>query len=44
LPALQALEAARVEHAGALVSGPFMRLWPHVHQTDGFFAAIWQKR
>ena len=44
LPALQALDAARVEHAGALVSGPFMRLWPHVHQTDGFFAAIWQKR
>jgi 16S rRNA (cytosine967-C5)-methyltransferase len=44
LPALQALEAARVDDAAAMVSGPFMRLWPHVHRTDGFFAAVWQKR
>ncbi len=44
LPALTALEAARVEGAAALVSGPFLRLWPHRHQTDGFFAAVWQKR
>jgi 16S rRNA (cytosine967-C5)-methyltransferase len=22
----------------------FLRLWPHVHQTDGFFAAIWQRK
>ena len=21
----------------------FLRLWPHRHQTDGFFAAVWQK-
>ncbi len=21
----------------------YLRLWPHRHQTDGFFAAIWQK-
>jgi 16S rRNA (cytosine967-C5)-methyltransferase len=20
-----------------------LRLWPHLHATDGFFAAIWQK-
>jgi len=44
LPALQALEAARVESPAALVAGPFLRLWPHVHRTDGFFAAVWQRR
>ena len=32
-----------VENAGALCSGPYLRLWPHLHQTDGFFAAVWQK-
>ena len=44
LPALQALEAARVEAPAPLVAGPYLRLWPHRHQTDGFFAAVWQKR
>ncbi len=44
LPALQALEAARVENPAPLVAGPFLRLWPHVHGTDGFFAAVWQRR
>jgi len=44
LPALQALEAARVDQPAALVDGPFMRLWPQVHGTDGFFAAIWERR
>jgi len=44
LPAQQALEAARVEPAAMLVAGPYLRLWPHRHQTDGFFAAVWQKR
>jgi 16S rRNA (cytosine967-C5)-methyltransferase len=44
LPVLQALEAARVESPAALVAGPYLRLWPHRHHTDGFFAAIWQRR
>lgn len=44
LPAQAALEAAHVEDAGPLVSGPYLRLWPHRHQTDGFFAAVWQRR
>jgi 16S rRNA (cytosine967-C5)-methyltransferase len=22
----------------------YLRLWPHVHHTDGFFAAVWQKK
>ena len=21
-----------------------LRLWPHLHRVDGFFAAIWQKK
>ncbi len=44
LPALEALAAAHVEGAEGLVSGPYLRLWPHVHHTDGFFAAVWQRR
>ena len=44
LPALEALQAARVDQPAALVSGPFMRLWPHLHGTDGFFAAVWLRR
>ncbi|MHB1199793.1 MAG: RsmB/NOP family class I SAM-dependent RNA methyltransferase [Polaromonas sp.] len=32
-----------VEHAESLARGPYLRLWPHRHQTDGFFAAVWQK-
>ncbi len=22
----------------------YLRLWPHLHATDGFFAAVWQKK
>lgn len=28
----------------ALDTGPRLRLWPHVHGTDGFFAAVFQRR
>ena len=45
LPAAEALSKAHVEGAAdALVSGDFMRLWPHRHRTDGFFAAAWVRR
>jgi 16S rRNA (cytosine967-C5)-methyltransferase len=44
LPVLAALQAARVEGAEELVAGPYLRLWPHRHHTDGFFAACWQRR
>ena len=44
LPAAEVLAAAHVDQAGALVEGPWLRLWPHRHRTDGFFAAIWQRR
>jgi 16S rRNA (cytosine967-C5)-methyltransferase len=38
------LAGARVTAAQSLVSGPFLRTWPHLHGTDGFFAAVWQRR
>jgi 16S rRNA (cytosine967-C5)-methyltransferase len=44
LPVLDALAAARVADPAPLVAGPFLRLWPHRHGTDGFFAAVWQRR
>jgi len=44
LPALDALRAARADAPEPLVQGPYLRLWPQRHQTDGFFAAVWQRR
>jgi len=44
LPAAEVLAGLKVERAEALVSGRHLRLWPQVHQTDGFFAAVWQRR
>lgn len=49
LDAGELLAQLKVEQAASLCSGGanglrYLRLWPHLHQTDGFFAAIWQKR
>jgi 16S rRNA (cytosine967-C5)-methyltransferase len=44
LPAADALDKAHVAQASTLVKGPYLRLWPHQHATDGFFAAVWQRR
>ena len=44
VPAAEALAAAHAGDAAALVEGPWLRLWPHRHHTDGFFAAVWQRR
>jgi len=44
LDAVELLRAQKVEPAEALVSAGHLRLWPHRHQTDGFFAAVWQRR
>jgi 16S rRNA (cytosine967-C5)-methyltransferase len=33
-----------VPAAATLVSGDDLRLWPHRHGTDGFYAAAWQRR
>ena len=43
------LEQLKVEGARALCSGgasgsAYLRLWPHLHQTDGFFAAVWTRK
>ncbi len=43
IAAADALDAARVGNAHSLVEGDFLRLWPHRHSTDGFFAALWQR-
>ena len=29
--------------SGAVEAGRYLRLWPDLHGTDGFFAAAWQK-
>jgi 16S rRNA (cytosine967-C5)-methyltransferase len=31
-------------HPDASPAGSFLRLWPHRHATDGFFAAAWVKK
>ena len=44
VPAAEALQRAHVADAGTLVSGAELRLWTHRHATDGFFAALWERR
>jgi 16S rRNA (cytosine967-C5)-methyltransferase len=38
------LSAAGVAQPETLCAGPYLRLWPHRHGMDGFFAACWQRR
>ena len=43
------LTELKVENAPTLCAGGeagqlYLRLWPHRHATDGFFAAVWQKK
>ena len=49
LEAGEVLYHLKVEGAAILCSGgengqKYLRLWPHRHGTDGFFAAVWQKK
>ena len=49
LAAADLLTQLKVPGAETLCQGgdngrQYLRLWPHLHQTDGFFAAIWQKK
>lgn len=49
LSAGEVLAAQKVEGAPSLCAGGedgqlYLRLWPHCHGTDGFFAAAWQKK
>jgi 16S rRNA (cytosine967-C5)-methyltransferase len=43
LPMLDVLHGLKVERAAEIVHGDFLRLWTHRHQTDGFFAAAWER-
>ncbi|MBA2962467.1 MULTISPECIES: RsmB/NOP family class I SAM-dependent RNA methyltransferase [Ramlibacter] len=47
LPVADILQHVKVTQPG-LTAGPdggaYLRLWPHRHQTDGFFAAAWERR
>lgn len=43
LPAAEALAPLKLQDPGVLCAGDYLRLWPHRHQTDGFFAASWVK-
>jgi 16S rRNA (cytosine967-C5)-methyltransferase len=43
------LAQLKVEGAQKLCSGTesgsgYLRLWPHLHETDGFFAAVWSRK
>ena len=44
LPVLDELTRLKVANPQNLCSGQFLRLWPHRHGTDGFFAAIWVRK
>ncbi len=48
LPVGEVLAGLKLENAASLCSGgeagaQYLRLWPHRHATDGFFAAVWHK-
>jgi len=44
VPALSALQRAQVPSPDTLVDGNDLQLWSHRHGTDGFYAAIWERR
>ncbi|PIF89612.1 16S rRNA (cytosine967-C5)-methyltransferase [Acidovorax sp. 62] len=49
LDAGETLAQLKVAQAASLCSGgetgsAYLRLWPHRHQTDGFFAAVWTRK
>jgi 16S rRNA (cytosine967-C5)-methyltransferase len=44
LDAAEILAKAHVAESQTLVRDNFLRLWPHRHATDGFFAAAWERQ
>ncbi|WP_326533256.1 RsmB/NOP family class I SAM-dependent RNA methyltransferase [Pseudorhodoferax sp.] len=47
VPVAAELDRLKLAASADLCAGPagqFLRLWPHRHATDGFFAAVWQRR
>lgn len=43
LDVAQVLRDQGVSCADSLVAAGSLRMWPHLHSTDGFFAMIWRK-
>ena len=43
-PGFTPLPAESLIEPAMLCEGGFLRLWPHRHQMDGFFAAVWQRQ
>ncbi|MFG6466512.1 RsmB/NOP family class I SAM-dependent RNA methyltransferase [Roseateles sp. BYS87W] len=43
LPADEALGKVQVERAGELTESGALRIWPHRHGMDGFFAVAWER-
>jgi 16S rRNA (cytosine967-C5)-methyltransferase len=46
LPAQDVLAHAQIDptQASQLSENGYLRLWPHRHQSDGFFAAVWERK
>ena len=49
VPVAELLTQLKVPEAEKLCSGPpnageYLRMWPHIHNTDGFFAAVWTRK
>jgi 16S rRNA (cytosine967-C5)-methyltransferase len=49
MPVGEVLAGLKVANAPSLCIGgednqAYLRLWPHRHHTDGFFAAVWQRK
>ena len=46
MPAQDVLTHAQVDadQAAQLTDNGYLRLWPHRHQSDGFFAAVWERK
>ncbi len=43
-PVAELLTNLKVDNAADLCNGDYLRLWPHIHGTDGFFAAVWERK
>jgi 16S rRNA (cytosine967-C5)-methyltransferase len=41
---LDTLQDAKVTSGDTLTSSGNLRLWPHLHATDGFFASVWRRK
>ena len=44
LNAADVLAHAQVQQASDVCQAGYLRLWPHQHGSDGFFAAVWERK